>query len=451
MLDIAGRDTICALATAYAHSAIGVIRVSGPQSQAIREKIFFPAKSKQKDFVATFGEIRDLSGAPMDECLCTSFPSKRSYTGEASFELSIHGNPQIADSILTLLQTHGCRLAEPGEFTFRAVANGKIDLSQAEAVETLIHAQTEVGRQIALKNLKGDLGQYLEPSRAAIINILAELEARLDFPDEEIGQADQSRILNDLRKIQATLNTLVCKSNLGKRVSEGVRIVLYGLPNAGKSTLLNAFVGAEKAIVHHLPGTTRDVLESQTIIEQMPVTLVDVAGIRHSPEMGEVESLGVERAISEFKKADLILHLTDVSQPKIIPFSFPESTTPMVKVGSKSDLGVSQDVQVENLDVVISAQTKSGMLELRQKIGELLLGQVPSTSDSYLTKERQIKEAKTALESTSAAVNNFEAGDDQEVVAFEIREAGAALDRLLGRSLNEDVLDLVFSKFCIGK
>lgn len=448
MLDIACKDTICALATAYAQSAIAVIRVSGPEAQSVSHKIFYPARGSQTNFVATFGEIRSIDGGVLDECLCTFFPDRKSYTGEPSFEISIHGNPHIADAILQRLQESGCRLAEPGEFTFRAVANGKIDLSQAEAVESLIHAQTESGRAIALKNLKGDLGQYLEPSRASIIQILAELEARLDFPDEEIGQADHARILASLRKVQDALWKLLSKAQTGKRVTEGVRVVLYGLPNAGKSTLLNALIGSEKAIVHHSPGTTRDVLETQTIIGQIPVTLVDVAGIREDENIHEVEALGIAKAKNELSKADLILHLSDLSAPKNLDdLGIEDIRTPTLRVGSKLDLASDP----KNTTLQISAKSGDGISELKSKIGELLLDQVPSTSDSYLTKERQIQEATLAHDAISAAHRKFELGLDQEESAFEIREAGAALDRLLGRSLDEDVLDLVFSKFCIGK
>ena len=342
-----------------------------------------------------------------------------------------------------MLLGYGCRLAEPGEFTFRAFSNGKLDLTQTEAIESLIHSESIEAKSIALKNLKGSLGNVLTPVRAAIVEALAELEARLDFPDEELGAVDLAPLVNKLENTSCDLQKLLKTANAAKQITSGVRVVLYGPPNAGKSTLLNALVGSDKAIVHHTPGTTRDVLEAKTIISGVLVTLIDVAGIRPEEEAGPVEKIGIERAQNSIKSADLVLNLM---APGLQKTTVPFEGVKVLSVATKSDLN--SEKQKNTLE--ISAKTGAGLDELRQKIAHTLLKTLPTQSEAFLTKERQEKEvlcANTALRESIQQLrfNEF------EFATFEIREAGKALDRLLGRTLDEDVLDLIFSKFCIGK
>ena len=443
MFDVEGRDTICALATPHAPSAIAVIRVSGPRSLEVCKKIFSAKFGVHKPHVATLGNLKNNSGELIDEVLCTLFPGKKSFTGEDSFELSIHGSPIIANETLGVLLGYGCRLAEPGEFTFRAFSNGKLDLTQTEAIESLIHSESIEAKSIALKNLKGSLGNVLTPVRAAIVEALAELEARLDFPDEELGAVDLAPLVNKLENTSCDLQKLLKTANAAKQITSGVRVVLYGPPNAGKSTLLNALVGSDKAIVHHTPGTTRDVLEAKTIISGVLVTLIDVAGIRPEEEAGPVEKIGIERAQNSIKSADLVLNLM---APGLQKTTVPFEGVKVLSVATKSDLN--SEKQKNTLE--ISAKTGAGLDELRQKIAHTLLKTLPTQSEAFLTKERQEKEvlcANTALRESIQQLrfNEF------EFATFEIREAGKALDRLLGRTLDEDVLDLIFSKFCIGK
>ncbi len=429
------RDTICALATPPGQSALAVIRVSGPEALSIKSQIFIPKLGPQKHFVATRGDVLDL-----DDALCTSFPENKSFTGEPSFELSLHGSPVIIKRVLESLQAFGVRGAKPGEFSLRAFLSGKIDLCEAEAICDLIHARSEQAAQAALRNLKGGLSDYLEPTRIALIDALCEIEARLDFPDEDLGTLPCQALADKIQGCLDKLQKLLRSAQLGKRLIEGARVVLLGLPNAGKSTLLNALLGEEKALVHDTPGTTRDVIEANWVLNGMPLVLVDIAGIRDDVSLDPVERLGIEKAKRELDKADLILWLEEPGQEKL---EMPRLVAPVIKVATKGDLY--PDSQG------LSAKTGQGLPKLKQQITQILLGDQFDFGEVMLTKIRQKEEVSKAHECLLEAKEALLRGEPDEVLAFELRSAGNALDRLLGKSLNEEVLDLIFSRFCIGK
>lgn len=433
------RDTICALATPPGHSALAVIRVSGPDALVIKDKIFQPKRGKQAHFVATRGDVLDL-----DDALCTSFPEHKSFTGEPSFELSLHGSPIIAKRVLESLQQFGARGAKPGEFSLRAFLSGKLDLSQAESICDLISARSEQAAQAALRNLKGGLSKILEPTRLDIIDILCEIEARLDFPDEDLGPSQKQVFLDKLEAAAKALHKLLRSAQLGRRLTEGARIVLYGLPNAGKSTLLNALLGEDKALVHETPGTTRDVIEANWVLKGVPVVLVDIAGIRESENLDPVERLGVLKAKQELEKADLVLWLQEQGACTL---EMPSIAAPVITLATKLDLGL---VSHEN-SVAISAKTGTGLEALLKQVSKILMGTQFDLSEVMLTKVRQKEEVQKAYECLLEAEEALGNSEPDEVIAFELRSAGNALDRLLGKSLNEEVLDLIFSRFCIGK
>ncbi|MEI6789663.1 MAG: tRNA uridine-5-carboxymethylaminomethyl(34) synthesis GTPase MnmE [Myxococcaceae bacterium] len=429
-------DTICALATPPGQSALAIIRVSGLEALEIKNKIFKPRKSPQKHFVVTRGDILDL-----DDALCVSFPEHQSFTGEPSFELYLHGSPIIAQKVLESLQALGCRGARPGEFSLRAYLSGKIDLCEAESIADLIHARSEQAAKVALRNLKGGLSDYLESTRLNLIDILCEIEARLDFPDEDLGALQRQVLADKIQGCIDILSKLLRSAQLGKRLTEGARVVLLGHPNAGKSTLLNAFLGEEKALVHETPGTTRDVIEASWVLEGMPLILVDIAGIREGANLDPVERLGIEKAKQELDKADLILLLQEPGQEKL---KLDWLQAPVLEVTTKKDLYLSPDF-------AISAKTGEGLDKLREKIKQILLGDTFDFAEVMLTKVRQKEEVQKARECLLEAHEAVLRDDPDEVLAFELRSAGNALDRLLGKSLNEEVLDLIFSRFCIGK
>jgi tRNA modification GTPase len=443
-LDLNCRDTICAPSTPQGRSALCIIRVSGPDALAVKETIFKPRRSEQQPFVATLGDIVDAEHT-LDEAVCVYFPDTRSFTGEPSFELSLHGNPVIAHQVLTLLQKSGCRPAGPGEFSLRAVLHGKIDIMQAESIADLIDAQSPLGAAVALRNLKGGLEVALDPIRATVLSTLCEIEARLDFPDEDIGERHKAQLLSELRNALQQLSDLLKRSSQSSKLMRGYRVVLYGEPNAGKSTLLNALVGEERSIVHESPGTTRDVLEVNWHIDQMPVVLVDVAGIRESETLHPVEAMGIARAKKELERADLVLCLVDSTDAHAANLVLPENL-PALKVFTKRDL-----LSAPRDGLTISAKTGEGMAELVSCIKEVVGVGLPDAGELVLTRIRHIELVGQAVDALTSAIASFADGVSDECVAYELRDAGRSLDELLGKNLNEEVLDLIFSRFCIGK
>lgn len=474
--DLARRDTITALATAPQASAIAVIRVSGPSADSIRTRVFAPHRPHaQRPFVATLGQVFDIDSGKqspqvLDEALCVYFPEGRSYTGEASFELSLHGGKTRVQSVLRSLLVAGCRLAEPGEFTLRAVLTGRMDLTAAEAVHQLVAARSDEAARVALRNLAGGLSSMLQPVRHSIVDTLAELEARLDFPDEELGDSQAETIRANLVAGTHCLQKLLDGALLGRRLTEGARVVLYGAPNAGKSTLLNAMLGEERALVHESPGTTRDVLEAECNIGGIPVILVDVAGIREQEDIHPVEALGIEKAREELKRADVVLLIVDSTSDRI-PEQFAMwrahlGDVPALQVLSKVDLlrdtGPGElPAHVEKAaasttpaaDVyAVSGRQGEGVDTLQRALQACLgAGDAGEQNEALLAGARQRDEVQRALEALQLAIQALQAGWEHEVVASELRGAGRCLDRLLGKDLNEDVLDAVFTRFCIGK
>lgn len=449
--DLSRADTICAVATATAPAAIAVVRVSGARADDVRTRIFSPHRGAQRPFAATLGNVRDSNGELIDEALCVAFPSGRSYTGEASFELSLHGGPLRVQAALNALVVAGCRLAEPGEFTLRAVLTGRLDLCAAEAVHDVIHARTDAAARAALRALRGGLAERMAPVRGALVDALAEIEARLDFPDEELGATQLDSIAASLRRAAASLDALLGSSTLGQRLAGGARVVLYGPPNAGKSTLLNALLGEERALVHDEPGTTRDVLEAPFVLGGVAVTLVDVAGVRPLTEAGVVERLGIERALGEKARADIVVTLVPAPEPDAV--AKVRDLGGDVLVLSQHDRcgpgGLPSDVPDDV--ITLSARTGLGLEALLARLTQLVTDGGARDEEVLLMHARQVEEVRAARQALEGAHEALESGAAGEVVASELRRGARALDRLLGRDIDVDVLDLIFSRFCIGK
>lgn len=438
-------DTICALATPFGKSALAIVRVSGKNAFNILDLIFKPKNTQQKYFVATRGDVLDI-----DDAISIKFPEGRSFTGESSFELILHGSPIIIERILNVLYKLGVRLANPGEFTLRAFLSGRISINEAEAISDLITASSEEAAKVAFRNLKGILFDHINPIRDRLVSIISEFDACLEFPDENIGHEKYSELRNFIKISVDKLESLLKNVTLGKILINGARIVLIGYPNAGKSTLFNRLIGKNKALIHETAGTTRDVLEETCVLEGIPVTFVDTAGfhVHDDEKINPVEKMGIDKAKKELYLADLIISLSEPNSDYVsIP---PDIDTPILRIKTKLDLTQKRSFEC---DLEISANTGLGLDSLKQKIIEIFVKNQNYSDEPLLTKARQIEETRKAYESllrTESLLNNGLFTND-EFIVFELREAAHALDRLLGKDVDIDVLNSIFSKFCIGK
>ena len=448
--DLARIDTIAALATAPAPAAIAVIRASGPDASSIRQRIFRPHRGLQRPFVQTFGTVidPDEDNAIIDEVLCTAFLPGRSYTGEDSFEISVHGSPVVVRRILRLLEAMGCRPAQPGEFTLRAYLTGRLDLSAAEAVHDLVQAKSARAARQALLHVQGGLKARTEDLRTSIVDVLAELEARLDFPEEPLGEAATDRLEAELLQAERALSELLASAAFGRRQREGARVVLVGRPNVGKSTLLNALYGEDRALVFDQPGTTRDALEVELPLDGQLVVLVDVAGLRATDDIDPVEALGIARVKEELQRASGALFLRDAPErhaetDAAIRAQIPSHVS-VLEVETKTDLA-----ERATLALAISAVTKDGLDELKAQLRALVFPE--NTDDVVLTRDRHRAWVEECRDATREAVAALRANLPHEVVCGELRRAAGGLDALLGADTSADVLDTIFRRFCIGK
>ncbi len=448
-LDINQLDTICALASAKAQCAISIIRVCGANTKNILEKIF---SKKVKSLKATHGQITNNKGQIIDDVIVIYYPKNKSFVGLDSLEINCHGNPIIIDEIIERLKECGARLAEPGEFSMRAVLNGKIDLVQAESIANLIHAQSSLAKNIALRGLEGYLSRKITPIRHSIITILANIEARMDFVDEDLGSYDKSILINNLETNILDIKTILKNADVGLKLYEGARIVICGEPNAGKSTLLNCLVKDERAIVHESAGTTRDVIEVNFMLGDIQATLIDIAGIREFNKASEIEQIGINKAFFELNRADIIIWLADATQAQ--PFENEEikeqitkSSAQVIKVLNKVEIAKNCDTNY----IAISAKNNINIDLLINNLSNLLIANTISGEEVFITKKRQKVELEQALNSLSLAFDALKLGLVDEIVCFELRAAGTCFDRLLGTKISEDILDKIFSEFCIGK
>ena len=445
--DLRRADTICAPATARGRGAIAIVRLSGPSAVAVRDAVF-RGKAAARDRVAVYGDVVDAHGRPFDDAVCTTFLGPRSLTGEDTVELCVHGGAVVTDTLMARLVELGCRVAEPGEFTLRAVLAGKLDIARAEAVAAVIDARTERALRAAQRALRGGLHDAIAGPRAVIVDALAELEARLDFPDEPLGDARRDELAVRVREAGAQVERLVDDARRGRRLHDGARVVLWGAPNAGKSTLLNALVGRERALVDDAPGTTRDSLEVMVDLGGVPTTLIDVAGIRDGDDVARVERSGIERARSEVLAADVVVVVRPADGPPAPPLP-DEAVATVIGIRSKADLAKNNG---DDGGLWVCAHTGLGLGALRAAIANALGAGDGEDDEPPLAhtarQEQTLDDAAAALACAASALND---GVPDELVCSELRRAARATDALLGSDVAEDVLNLVFSRFCIGK
>jgi len=445
-------DTIAALATPAGTSALAVVRTSGPLSAPVAQAIFgAPSRPGQ----TRRGDYSDRAGALVDDVLHSFFQAPNSYTGEDLLEISCHGNPFIVQRILEDLYARGCRPAEPGEYTRRAFLNGRMDLSQAEAVVDLIHAHSDRALAAANRQLRGVLGEHLMKLTARLVDLLARVEAHIDFPDEDLPPERRDDLRTALERLLADTEHLLATRHYGAILRDGIKTVILGEPNSGKSSLLNRLVGHERALVSAEPGTTRDYLEERLTLGSHCIRLIDTAGINGSPT--PLEELGMRQTVKRAAEADLILLVVDVTRP---PPSLPDdirgrlTAANSLVVANKIDLRPAGNfAPPEHLPAVrVSALTGAGCDGLVAAIvrhAESFRGE--QNEELIAINARHAHALSQAIDRLKAAIAGIGAAAPAELLASDLRYALDCLGEISGRIDNEQVLDRLFATFCIGK
>lgn len=450
---MSGSDTIASIATPPGFGGVGIVRVSGPGVRAIAEGILRTLPSPR---LAGYHRFRDAAGETLDSGIALFFPSPHSFTGEDVLELQGHGGPLVLDLLLRRALQLGARPARPGEFSERAFLNGKLDLVQAEAVADLIASTTETAVRLAGQTLQGEFSRRVEALVEALIRLRTYVEAAIDFPDEEIDFFADDLVRSDLCSIHHQLNTVQCAAEQGRLVREGIRVVIAGPPNAGKSSLLNALAGSDRAIVTEVPGTTRDVLREEIQIAGLPLHVIDTAGLRGSDD--RVEREGIRRARAEIDQADRLLWVFDDREP--LDLSELEATgtlsrLPLTLVRNKIDLTgtpVGTRVNAIATEVCLSARTGSGLDLLKNHLQEAV-GYVPRSEGLFMARRRHLDALEGAQRQLLAAQSLFETEPPpaSELIAEHLRLAQRLLGEITGVFTSDDLLGRIFGSFCIGK
>ncbi len=472
-------DTIAAIATPQGVGGIGVIRISGEDAFSIVLPLF-RRSGKYKDIPPshqlTYGHIVDSTTQEvLDEVLVAFMQPPQTYTREPVVEIQGHGGPLLLQRILRTLLTQGARLANPGEFTLRAFLNGRVDLAQAEAVMDLIGAQTEAGQRLAMQQLRGRLSTFVQKARTDLLHVIARIEVSIDFPEEDVPTPAGEELTAPIALVQEQLSSLLASAEQGRLYRQGVRTAIIGRPNVGKSSLLNALLRAERAIVTPIAGTTRDTVEEVANLRGIPLHLIDTAGI--TPTDDPVEQIGVERSRSAAESADVVLLVFDASQPlaqqdrqiskelAVMGFGVLAEQErqssygrPAVLVLNKTDCEMNIDLaEVKKLWpssalVMTSTQTGAGIPELEATLADLVLGGRLLSSESVLVTSTRHQEAlRQASEHLYAALRSLADKLPLDFVSIDLRAAYSTLGEVTGETASDDLLDRIFSEFCIGK
>lgn len=457
-------DTITAIATPIGEGGLGVIRISGASSLAIAKELFKPISKKPvkkiPSFSASLGNIVDpYTNEVIDEIILTIFRSPKSYTKEDMVEFSCHGGIVVLKRVLELIIKKGAKLAAPGEFTKRAFLNGRIDLAQAEAVADIIRAKTDLSLKLSVKQLTGSLSKEVNILRNNLKEIIANLESRIDFSEEDIEAFDLKRIQHKCEKIVSHISKLIESAKEGEIIRTGISAVIIGKPNTGKSSLLNSLLDEERAIVTSIPGTTRDTIEGIINIEGIAVKLIDTAGIRESKN--PIEQIGIKRTKNAIEEADIIICIFDGSESltkedeKICSNLIHKKTIGIV---NKSDLKRKIDLKkVKKLlpnssIIIISALKKQGLDELKEKIAKISLSGKTEISDAVIvTNIRHRKALEQTVKSMKLALESIKQNMSEELICLDLRNSLNYLGEIVGETTTEDILATIFSSFCIGK
>ena len=452
-------DTIAAISTPRGEGGIGIIRISGDKSFEILERIF-NTKNPNRDlgfYKFNYGFIHD-NGKIVDEVMAVRMKAPKTYTCEDVVEINCHGGHLISEKVLELVLKNGARHAEQGEFTKRAFMNGRIDLSQAEVVMDIIHGKTEKSISLSLEQLRGDLRDKIASFKKALLDVTAHVNVVLDYPEEGIDDPLPSNLRENLENVYAEADRLISSYDKGKKIKEGIKTVIAGKPNVGKSTLLNSLLKEERAIVTHIPGTTRDVIEEIINIKGIPLVLTDTAGIRKTEDI--VENIGVEKSKKFIENADLVLLVLDASrelesEDREVIEEIQNHNKKTIVLLNKIDLERKIELEEFNLENIleISAKDNIGIEDMEERIYSYIVEEnVEDSSEKLIiTNIRH----KTALEKTKDAIRNIfetiDAGMPMDLISVDLKEALDSLSEITGEISSEDILDHVFGNFCVGK
>lgn len=451
--------TIAAIATPPGYGGIGVIRISGTESLAYTRKLLRQGESTifQPNQVTLHQLINPTNDQVLDEALVTFFRAPHSFTGEDVVELSCHGSPVILAELLRLLVSFGADPAQPGEFSLRAFLNQRLDLSQAEAIHDLIHSQTTYQAQVAVRHLRGELSRQLRPIKQALIELIVWFESSVEFVEDDLDALDLTHFRTRLANIAEQITRLTTSFRTGRLIRSGAKLALIGRPNVGKSSLFNALLGSDRAIVTPLPGTTRDTLSEALSIHGIPVRLIDTAGLRVAEDL--VERLGVERTHAAVAEADLVLIvLSSESTLSGEELDLVHSLPSSIVVVNKCDLGVDRvaSLQASLTSVAnilnVSALTGHGISDLRQAIYQQLTASAEfKTDDAIITNERHYNALEQSLRSLRQAEEDLAHGFTEEIALANLHQALRQLGIITGETLIGDIINQIFSTFCIGK
>ena len=456
-------DTIAAISTPPGPGAIGILRLSGPRAIEVAQASFRPLNkvplSQHRPHELVYGDLLDRDGQPIDRVLCTFSRGPVSYTGEDTAEFQCHGSPMVLSLGLEALFSRGARQARAGEFTRRAFLNGKLDLAQAEAVGDLLEARSREGARHAAGQLTGALSRRIGGVYSALVDVMAHFHAVLDYPDEDIDPFRMEELSHQLSQQESALRALAGSYRRGQYIRDGVPCAIVGRPNAGKSSLLNALVGFDRAIVTNIPGTTRDTVEERAELGGVTLRLIDTAGLRDSDD--PIEQLGVERSRAAMDEAALVLLVVDGTEKPTqedadLVRTIAEAGKPFILVRSKRDLAGEHADELEALSqgaptVSLSARTGEGLEELGQAGAALFPQGSEDKAGELITNARQAEAAGRALNCVVRANQALSDGVTPDALLTDVEEALEALGELTGQSVREDVTDRIFSKFCVGK
>lgn len=446
-------DTIAAISTTTGIGAISIIRLSGPESLEIASKVFTKDLTKVETHTIHYGYIKN-NNEKIDEVLVSVMKAPKTFTKEDIVEINCHGGIATTNKVLEILLNNGARLAEPGEFTKRAFLNGRIDLLEAEATMDLISSKSDKARKISLNTLTGETSNLIKDLRSDIVGIISNIEVNIDYPEyEDIEVLTNEKILPEIQKFKEKLEKIIKKSQDSKVIKEGIKVGIIGKPNVGKSSLLNSLLEEEKAIVTNVPGTTRDIVEGTIILDNVILNIIDTAGIRESDDI--VEKIGIEKSLTIINEADLVIFILNNNE-KITA----EEKGLLEKLKDKKKIIVINKIDLENkldksiLDnyIEISAKENIGIEKIKDEIKRLFnLGELEASDLTYMSNARSISLLGKSLNNINDAISEINNNSPIDIVEFHLKDAWNNLGEIIGETYTDELLDELFSRFCLGK